>query len=187
MWQLDDTSGAVALAIVGLFPAVAVLIAVVAQSKTIAAFAQLGGLREPPPRRLEPSRPQTTPPLTLGCALGRGARGGTGRVRSAAEDARVCHLCGREGDPSLAWPHRCVHCNPARPCCEPHRRAQAIRLTPTRSPKLDPSPNLDRGPKPSPKLSPSLALALALTGHPQAGPALVHARSLQHDGDRVVA
>ena len=40
---MDETSGAVALAIVGLFPAVAVLIAVFAQSKTIAAFAQLGG------------------------------------------------------------------------------------------------------------------------------------------------
>ena len=98
--DMDATSGTVALAIVGLFPAVAVLVAVFAQSKTIAAFAQLGGLREA--HRLEPSGPQATPPLTLGCALGRGARGGTGRVRSAAGHARVCHLCGREGDPSLA-------------------------------------------------------------------------------------
>ena len=98
---MDATSSTVALAIVGLFPAVAVLVAVFAQSKTIAAFAQLGGLREA--RKLEPSGPQATPPLTrLGRALGRGARGGTGGVRSAAEDARVCHLCGREGDPSPA-------------------------------------------------------------------------------------
>ena len=98
---METTSSTVALAIVGLFPAVAVLVAVFAQSKTIAAFAQLGGLREA--RKLEPSGPQATPPLTrLGRALGRGARGGTGRVRSAAEDARVCHLCGREGDPSPA-------------------------------------------------------------------------------------
>ena len=99
---MDATSSTVALAIVGLFPAVAVLVAVFAQSKTIAAFAQLGGLREA--CRLEPSGPQATSPLTLGCALGRGARGGTGRVRSAAEDARVCHLCGREGDPSVTSP-----------------------------------------------------------------------------------
>ena len=56
-------------------------------------------------RTLEPSGPQATPPLTrLGRALGRGARGGTGRVRPAAEDARVCHLCGREGEPSVTSP-----------------------------------------------------------------------------------
>ena len=102
--DMDATSGTVALAIVGLFPAVAVLVAVFAQSKTIATFAQLGGLRE-----LRQARTQWTadhpPPLTrLGRALGRGARGGTGRVRSAAEDARVCHLCGREGDPSVTSP-----------------------------------------------------------------------------------
>ena len=100
---MDATSSTVALAIVGLFPAVAVLVAVFAQSKTIAAFAQLGGLREHS-RTLEPSGPQATPPLTLDRALGRGARGGTGRVRPAAEDARVCHLCGREGDPSVTLP-----------------------------------------------------------------------------------
>ena len=41
---MDDTA-TVALAIVGIFPAVAVLVAVFAQSKTIAAFAQLGGLQ----------------------------------------------------------------------------------------------------------------------------------------------
>ena len=100
---MDATSSTVALAIVGLFPAVAVLVAVFAQSKTIAAFAQLGGLREA--RKLEPSGPQATLPLTrLGRALGRGARGGTGGVRSAAEDARVCHLCGREGEPSVTSP-----------------------------------------------------------------------------------
>ena len=52
---MDATSSTVALAIVGLFPAVAVLVAVFAQSKTIAAFAQLGGLREA--RKLEPSGP----------------------------------------------------------------------------------------------------------------------------------
>ena len=43
---MDQTATA-ALAIVGIFPAVAVLVAVFAQSKTIAAFAQLGGLRTP--------------------------------------------------------------------------------------------------------------------------------------------
>lgn len=43
---MDQTATA-ALAIVGIFPAVAVLVAVFAQSKTIAAFAQLGGLRAP--------------------------------------------------------------------------------------------------------------------------------------------
>ena len=40
-----DDSATVALGIVGIFPAVAVLVAVFAQNKTIAAFAQLGGLQ----------------------------------------------------------------------------------------------------------------------------------------------
>ena len=99
---MDATSGTVALAIVGLFPAVAVLVAVFAQSKTIAAFAQLGGLRERTHARTQWTADHPSPLTRLGRALGREARGGTGRVRSAAGHARVCHLCGREGDPSLA-------------------------------------------------------------------------------------
>ena len=100
--DMDATSGTVALAIVGLFPAVAVLVAVFAQSKTIAAFAQLGGLRERTHARTQWTADHPSPLTRLGRALGREARGGTGRVRSAAGHARVCHLCGREGDPSLA-------------------------------------------------------------------------------------
>ena len=99
---METTSSTVALAIVGLFPAVAVLVAVFAQSKTIAAFAQLGGLRERTHARTQWTADHPSPLTRLGRALGREARGGTGRVRSAAGHARVCHLCGREGDPSLA-------------------------------------------------------------------------------------
>ena len=56
---MDQTATA-ALAIVGIFPAVAVLVAVFAQSKTIAAFAQLGGLQAAHATHAHPTRALTT-------------------------------------------------------------------------------------------------------------------------------